>query len=148
MKKIRFIIPFVAAVVLLTCFTMCHKEEPMGFEITCLYPEGCEDSGFVANAHVFIDTNKYHTTDTLNHVWWCDTILKKIEGLTDANGFYEFKLMRKPALLEVTVKTDTVWADTTHTIPLYFYSKTFEIQVNEGEVTKKEVVLDQFFPTW
>ncbi len=119
----------------------------MGFEITCLYPEGCPDSGFVADAHVYIDTNKYHRISG-DSIWYCDPILKLIDGKTDKHGFYSFTLMKHPALLEITVKTDTVWSDTTHTYPLYYYSKTFEIQVNEGEITPKEVVLDQYVPTW
>ena len=109
MKKFRFLLPVVAAMIMVICFVQCQKEKPLGFKITCYY-DGSNDSliSDKDNGHFYIDTTKYLMYDSVNARYnYCDTTMAKIQGKI-TKGIASFEGMRYPALLRVVLTTDTI----------------------------------------
>ena len=133
MKKFRFLLPVVAAMIMVICFVQCQKEKPLGFKITCYY-DGSNDSliSDKDNGHFYIDTTKYLMYDSVNARYnYCGTTMAKIQGKI-TKGIASFEGMRYPALLRVVLTTDTlVNEDSTSS---WIYCDTIELKVDEDNV--------------
>ncbi len=134
MKKLHFLIPVLFCVVGFFCFIQCaHRDYPLAFEVTCLYPE---DSSAAAGIHVYVDSSKYQYYDTARgSQYYCDTTLARINGLTDQSGVFTFSEIRNPVLLRIVLLSDTVKDNGT---PVSVYCDTVEVSITEDNYVNEK----------
>lgn len=125
------------AVFSVALFTQCKKDHDCRMRITCQYSSnGLDADSVVPEALISFDTVKYNAGLAVNPE------IAKVQGIkTNKNGVFEYTL-QYPALVIVTaVKMDTVWDDNHQFVSASRYTGTTQVQVNEGELTEKTILM-------
>ena len=159
MKKLRFFLPIIIAVIGAVLFSQCKKDHSCNMKITCQFsPNGIDAESVVPSALIYFDTNKYHNgeIDTLiSQVnmpdfdnWTLDSLYKWCESSanykyrTDASGVFEYTLPYPALLLVNAIKVVAVRDPIDNSIVGYTkYTGTVQVQVNEGETTEKTILM-------
>lgn len=136
MRKMKWILPIMIAVLSMAFFTQCKKDHDCRMRITCYYSNGIDADSLVPKAVISFDTVKY------NGGLAVDPMISQVQGVvTDMNGVFEYTL-HYPALIIVNaVKLDTIFDDNHNVVSIKKYAGTTQVQVNEGELTEKPLLM-------
>ena len=137
MKKMKWILPIMIAVFSVAFFTQCKKDHDCRMRITCQYSSnGLDADTVVPFALISFDTVKY------NAGLFVDTLISRVQGVkTDKDGVFEYTLPYPALIIVNAVKFDTVWDDNHQFVSATKYTGTAQVQVNEGELTEKTILL-------
>ena len=130
MKKMRFFLPILIAIVGVLLFSQCKKDHSCKMHITCYYSSnGMDADSVVPFALISFDTIKYNAGAVRPDI-------SQVQDMpTDRFGVFNYTL-EYPALLIVNaVKFDTINGS-----PKKF-TGTAQVQVNEGETTDKTILM-------
>jgi len=131
MKKLRIFLPIVIALVGVLFFTQCKKDHSCNMRLTCYYSSnGMDIDSVVPYALISFDTVKYNSGLA---------VLPEISSVdsmpTDAMGVFTYTLDYPALLIVNAVKFDTVDGVAKK------YTGTVQVQVNEGEITEKNILM-------
>lgn len=137
MKKMKWILPIVIAVLSVVLFAQCKKDHDCKMHLTCYYSSnGMDADSVVPFALISFDTTKYNSGLAV------DPAISSVQNVkTNAFGVFDYTL-RYPALLIVNaVKIDTILDANSNIVSITKYTGTAQVQVNEGETTEKSILM-------
>ena len=158
MKRLKFFLPIVVAMIGVVLFSQCKKDHSCNMRITCNYsPNGMDAGDAVPFAIITFDTSKYHNgeIDTLIsrvnvkgniNEWAIDSLYRwsqttNYKYIANDRGVFEYTLPY-PALLIVNAINVEAIKDTFGNILEYVkYTGTMQVQVDEGETTEKTLLM-------
>jgi hypothetical protein len=106
-------------------------------KIKCYYSvNGMDPDTLAPNAVISFDTTKY------NGGLAVDPLISRVQGVvTNAQGVFEYTLPYPALLIVNAVKMDTIFDNNHNVVSVTKYAGTTQVQVNEGELTEKELLL-------
>ena len=131
MKKMRFFLPILVALVGLFFFSQCKKDHSCNMRLTCYYSSnGMDADSVVPFALISFDTVKYNSgLAVLPQISAVDSMM------TDYFGVFTYTLDYPALLIVNAVKIDSVNGVAKK------YTGTTQVQVNEGETTEKTILM-------
>ena len=131
MKKMRFFLPILVALVGMFFFSQCKKDHSCNMRLTCYYSSnGMDADSVVPFALISFDTVKYNSgLAVLPQISAVDSMM------TDYFGVFTYTLDYPALLIVNAVKIDSVNGVAKK------YTGTTQVQVNEGETTEKTILM-------
>lgn len=137
MKKFRIIAIALIAVAGVFAFTQCEKDHSCRMKVNCHYSKNGMDADSVCPfTSITFDISKYTAGAVV-----IPEISTVVDTLTDAAGVFEYTLDHPALLIVNATKIDSIKDETGAVVNVKKYTGTTQVQVSEGELTEKDILL-------
>ncbi len=142
MKSNKILIVLALAVLTSFAFVQCKKDESCKMKVTCWYSsDGVALDSIAPEASISFNTEKYQngTVDSILTKYLSDTC-------TDMKGVFEYTFNNPAVFIIDATKVDTIKDDLDNVVDIIRYKGTVQLQVKEGELTEKNILLVKVAP--